>query len=174
LHELPDLQCSFHISPEFAKQLLGKRKGLTLWLLIQAIGDNAVAFAILPGLQRNAELLGDALWCRWVAVAQAKLVFIAYRVLGYLPDERKADGQAAMKAAFRLEADKGIGKLKKLAEWLGREYPSAVGSLLEGLEEVFTINRLGSPRQLCRCLGSTNVIESPYSGVRHKTHCVTG
>jgi len=94
-------------------------------------------------------------------------------VLGYLPDERKPDVQAAMKAAFALDADKGIGKLKKLAEWLGREYPSAASSLLEGLDEMFTINRLGLPKQLCRCLGSTNVIESPYSGVRQKTGRVT-
>lgn len=94
-------------------------------------------------------------------------------VVGYLPDERKADVQAAMKAAFALEADKGIVKLRKLAEWLGREYPSAAGSLLEGLQELFTINRLGLPGQLCRCLGSTNVIESPYSGVRRKTGRVT-
>jgi len=90
-------------------------------------------------------------------------------VLGYLPDERKADVQAAMKAAFKLEADKGIAKLKKLAEWFSREYPSAAGSLLEGLEEMFTINRLGLPKSLRRCLSSTNVIESPYSGVRQKT-----
>ena len=90
-------------------------------------------------------------------------------VLGYLPDDRKTDVQAAMKAAFRLEADKGIAKLKKLAEWLSREYPSATGSLLEGLEEMFTINRLGLPKSLRRCLSSTNVIESPYSGVRWKT-----
>jgi len=90
-------------------------------------------------------------------------------VLGYLPDERKADVQAAMKATFKLEADKGIAKLKKLAEWLSREYPSAAGSLLEGLEEMFTINRLGLPKSLRRCLSSTNVIESPYSGVRRKT-----
>lgn len=90
-------------------------------------------------------------------------------VLGYLPDERKADVQAAMKAAFKLEADKGIAKLKRMAEWLSREYPSAAGSLLEGLEEMFTINRLGLPKSLRRCMSSTNVIESPYSGVRQKT-----
>lgn len=90
-------------------------------------------------------------------------------VLGYLPDERKADVQAAMKAAFTLEADKGIAKLRKLSEWLSREYPSAAASLLEALDELFTINRLGLPRQLRRCLASTNVIESPYCGVRQKT-----
>jgi hypothetical protein len=57
---------------------------------------------------------------------------------------------------------------KKLSHFLCQE-----GQLLEGLDEMFTINRLGLPKQLCRCLGSTNVIESPYSGVRQKTYRVT-
>ena len=39
-------------------------------------------------------------------------------VVAYLPDERKADVQAAMKAAFKLETNDGIAKLKKLSEWL--------------------------------------------------------
>jgi len=90
-------------------------------------------------------------------------------VFGYLPDERKRDVQSAMRAAFKLDADDGIAKLKKLAEWLRREYPSAADSLLEGLDEMFTINRLGLPGSLRRSLGSTNAIESPYSGVRAKT-----
>jgi len=90
-------------------------------------------------------------------------------VFGYLPDDRKSDVQSAMRAAFRLQANDGITKLKKLADWLGREHPSAANSLLEGLDEMFTINRLGLPSQLRRCLGTTNCIESPYSGVRAKT-----
>jgi transposase-like protein len=94
-------------------------------------------------------------------------------VLSYLPDERKADVQLAMRAAFKLDANEGIAKLKKLSEWLGREYPSAADSLLEGLDEMFTINRLGLPSSLRRSLGSTNAIESPYSGVRAKTGRVT-
>ncbi|MEJ2700914.1 MAG: IS256 family transposase [Sedimentisphaerales bacterium] len=90
-------------------------------------------------------------------------------VLSYLPEERKADVEAAMKGAFKLKAEEGIRKLDKLAQWLDREYPSAAGSLREGLPEMFTINRLGLPATLRRCLASTNVIESPYSGVREKT-----
>jgi putative transposase len=90
-------------------------------------------------------------------------------VLSYLPEERKADVEAAMKGAFKLKAEEGIRKLDKLAQWLDREYPSAAGSLREGLSEMFTINRLGLPATLRRCLASTNVIESPYSGVREKT-----
>ena len=96
----------------------------------------------------------------------------ARNVLSYLPEDRKADVEAAMKAAFKLKADEGVAKLRKLAEWLDREYSSAAGSLREGLDEMFTINRLGLPKSLRRCLGSTNVIESPYSGVRSQTRRV--
>ena len=68
-----------------------------------------------------------------------------------------------------MEARKGKQKLKQLAKWLEQEYPSAMGSILEGLDEMFTINTLGLPKTLCRCLGSTNVIESPNSGIRSRT-----
>jgi len=47
----------------------------------------------------------------------------------------------------------------KVAKWLDQEYLSATGSLLEGLA-------------LRRRLGSTNVIESPNSGVRNRTRRV--
>jgi len=93
-------------------------------------------------------------------------------VLGYLPEDQKDQAKAAMQAAFLLDADKGIKKLKQLAKWFEQEYPSAAGSLLEGLEEMFTINRLGLPKALRRCLGSTNVIESPNSGIRSRTRRV--
>jgi hypothetical protein len=42
-------------------------------------------------------------------------------------------------------------------------------SLREGLEETFTLNRLGLPPSLHRCLATTNLIESPQSGVRKRT-----
>jgi len=41
--------------------------------------------------------------------------------------------------------------------------------LLEGLEETFIVNRLGFPPTLRRCLCTTNIIESPHSGVRIRT-----
>jgi len=93
-------------------------------------------------------------------------------VLGYLPEDQKDQAKAVMQAAFLLDADKGIKKLKQLAKWFEQEYPSAAGSLLEGLDEMFTINRLGLPKALRRCLGSTNVIESPNSGIRSRTRRV--
>ena len=90
-------------------------------------------------------------------------------VQGYLPDDQTEQVKCAMQAAFSLDANKGFKKLKQLAEWLKQEYPSAASSLLEGLDEMFTINRLGLPKALRRCLGTTNVIESPNSGIRSRT-----
>jgi len=94
-------------------------------------------------------------------------------VLDYLPKDRQENVRCAMKAAFQLPAEQGMAKLKKLSEWLAPEYPSAAESLLEGLTEMFTINRLELPAQLRRCLASTNIIESPNAGIREKTGRVT-
>jgi len=93
-------------------------------------------------------------------------------VLSYLPQDQHEQIQASMKAAFSLAAKEGQQKLSKLAQWLDREYPSAAASLREGLGEMFTINRLGLPPDLRRCLGSTNVIESPNGGIRRCTRRV--
>jgi putative transposase len=38
---------------------------------------------------------------------------------------------------------------------------------------MFTINRLELPGPLRRCLGTTNIIESPNAGIRQKTGRVT-
>lgn len=94
-------------------------------------------------------------------------------VLGYLHKDQHDQVRSAMKAAFQLEEKKGMAQLNKLADWLDQEHCSAAESLREGLKEMFTINRLGLPATLRRCLGSTNVIESPNSGIRQKTGRVT-
>ena len=90
-------------------------------------------------------------------------------VVDYLPEDKRDQVKSTMKAAFLLDADKGTAKLKQFAQWLEQEYPSAAASLLEGLDEMFTINRLGLPSSLRRCLGTTNVIESPNGGIRSRT-----
>lgn len=90
-----------------------------------------------------------------------------------LPDDLAEQVNSVMKAAYRMPWQEGIARLKKQAEWLSKEYPDASASLLEGLEETFTINRLELSSSLRLCLGSTNIIESPYSGVRMRTDRVT-
>lgn len=90
-------------------------------------------------------------------------------VMGYLPEDLKGQVKAALRAAFRLPAAEGMARLEKQAQWLEREHPNAAASLREGLEEMFTVNRLGLSPALRRCLCSTNLIESPHSGVRLRT-----
>jgi len=93
-------------------------------------------------------------------------------VVERLPEDQKDQVKAAMRASYRLEAKEGIARLRKLADWLEQEQPAAANSLREGLEECFTLNRLGIPPSLHRCLGTTNLIESPQSGVRLRTRRV--
>jgi putative transposase len=93
-------------------------------------------------------------------------------VVERLPEEQKEQVKAAMRASYKLEAKEGMARLRKLADWLEQESPAAANSLREGLEECFTINRLGIPSSLHRCLATTNLIESPQSGVRMRTRRV--
>jgi transposase-like protein len=90
-----------------------------------------------------------------------------------LPDELAGQVKAVMKAAYRLPWQEGVSRLKTQAKWLKVHYPWASASLLEGLEETITINRLQLPGSLRRYLATTNVLESPYSGVRRRTGRVT-
>jgi transposase-like protein len=91
-------------------------------------------------------------------------------VLDELPQEQHAQVRTLMRAAYKMEsAADGMARMEKLAQWIEREWPAAAASLREGLEETFTINRLGLPPSLHRCLATTNLIESPQSGVRKRT-----
>jgi len=94
-------------------------------------------------------------------------------VLDYLSKEDRPQVKSVLRAAWKLPSKEGIARIKKLAAWLDQKYPSAASSFVEGLEECFTINRLDVPPSLCRCLATTNIIESPHAGVRIQTRRVT-
>jgi len=94
-------------------------------------------------------------------------------VTDQVPKHLKDQVKAAMRAAYRLDPKEGMARLKKQAEWLQTEHPTAAASLREGLQETFTVNALGLPADLRRCLATTNLIESPQSGVRQRTRRVT-
>ena len=93
-------------------------------------------------------------------------------VCGHLPEDLRESVQTLMRAAYKLPWKEGIARLKKQAEWLLAEYPAAASSLLEGLEETFTINRFSLSPSLRRSLGTTNIIESPNAGIRRRTRRV--
>ena len=93
-------------------------------------------------------------------------------VLGHRPEAQHDQARAPLKAAFKLDAKEGAAQLAQDATWLEREWPSAAGSLREGLDEMFTINRLNLPSELRRCLGTTNLIDNGHSALRDRVRRV--
>ena len=94
-------------------------------------------------------------------------------VISYLPREMQAQVAAVLRAAWKLDPKEGLARLRTQIEWLERSYPKAAASLREGLEETFTIARLGLSPMLRTCLATTNIIESSLSGVQGRTGRVT-
>jgi transposase-like protein len=90
-----------------------------------------------------------------------------------LPKDRAEQVRWLMKQAFKLDAPKGKQRLKELAKDLKAQHPDAAASVLEGMDEMFTITELGLTGELARCLATTNVIESPNSVVRRVSGRVT-
>jgi transposase-like protein len=88
-------------------------------------------------------------------------------VIDYLPKaRRKAIDQRLAKIFATVDADKGIAAARRLANLLKADHPDAAGSLLEGLDEMFTVARLGINGTLRRTLTNTNCIESMIGTVR--------
>jgi putative transposase len=95
-------------------------------------------------------------------------------VLDELPDDQQGQTLNLIRAAWKVsDADEGVKRLEQLARFLERDYESAAKSLREGLNEMFTLQRLKIPPSLYKCLATTNVIESPQSGVQKRTANVT-
>lgn len=73
----------------------------------------------------------------------------------------------ALKQAWELDdADKAERLLLNLARRLDLEAPGVSKSILEGLDEILTVIRLGLPLELRRSLASTNIIESMNAVIR--------
>jgi putative transposase len=94
-------------------------------------------------------------------------------VLSYLPQHLQEQTAAVIRAAYKLPYKEGLARLKTQAAWLQKEHPQAAASLLEGLEETFTVNRLGLTASLLKCLTTTNIIENPNGTVRRQTRRVS-
>jgi transposase-like protein len=94
-------------------------------------------------------------------------------VMNELPKEQQEQTRKLMRAAFKAPtAEEGEKRLEQIARQLEHDYSSAARSLREGMKEMFTLQRLKIPVSLHKCLAATNLIESPHSGVRKRTHNV--
>lgn len=94
-------------------------------------------------------------------------------VMNELPKEQQDVTRKLMRAAFKATtAEEGEKRLEQIARQLEYDHSTAARSLREGMKEMFTLQRLKIPAGLHKCLATTNLIESPHSGVRKRTHNV--
>src|SRR6266571_2824715 len=94
-------------------------------------------------------------------------------VLDHLPEEKKAQAAWRLRAAWgQKDAQVAEKELRKTARWLDGFSPMAAASLLEGLEETLTVQRLGIRHTLCRTMSNTNLIENCFSLAAHRTRRV--
>jgi hypothetical protein len=92
----------------------------------------------------------------------------ARNILDRLPRHLHAPTRRALRQAWELDdAEKAERLLRNLARSLAREPPGVAAAILEGLDEILTVVRLGLPRELRRSLACTNIIENMLGSVRH-------
>ena len=70
------------------------------------------------------------------------------------------------------DADKAEKLLRNLARRLERDWEGVAASILEGLDEMLTVTKLGLPPELRRSLACTNIIENVMGTVRRVTRNV--
>jgi putative transposase len=94
-------------------------------------------------------------------------------VLEYLSKNGRAWVSRRMSQAYDENSEqKARTMLTALADHVQRINPDAAKSLLEGLDETLTVQRLGLPKELRLSLRSTNIIESANNGVRDRSRNV--
>jgi putative transposase len=169
------------VDVEGHKHVLGLREGASENAVVaKALLEDLVARGVKPSRRRLFVIDGakalrtaiDQVYGRHNPVQRCRK-HKERNVLGHLPKEQHDQAKATLRAAWRLHQKQGMAKIEQYASWLQRDWPSAAASLREGLEEMYTINRLGLPGELRRCLSSTNLIDSTDSGVRQRTRRVT-
>ena len=85
----------------------------------------------------------------------------------HLPKDLQKTIDRRLAAAFaHPEWSTGLERAKALARELRADHPDAAASLLEGLDDMFTVRRLGITGTLARTLTTTNAIESMISIAR--------
>ena len=104
------------------------------------------------------------------AVVQRCTLHKRRNVTGHLPKTMRATIDRRLASAFAdIDPTVGLRKANLLAKELELAYPDAAASLREGLDEMFTVARIGAGPTLRRSLTTTNPIESMISIARTTT-----
>ena len=95
-------------------------------------------------------------------------------VIDHLPEAERAWVDKKLAGIFADDnPDRGESAARALAKALEKKHPGAAASLREGLEQMFTVARLGITGTLAKTLTSSNPIESMFSIARTVNRNVT-
>ena len=142
--------------------------------VVQALIENLIERGLDPKVTRlfiidGAKALSKVIRRTFGAHApiQRCQVHKARNVIERLPKALHATARRALRQAWELDdADKAERLLRNLARRLDQEAPGVAASILEGLDEMLTVSRLGLPAQLRRSLACTNSIENMMGTIR--------
>ena len=157
------------IDAEGIKHPLGVIEGATEnAATVRALLDNLIGRGLDPAVCRlfivdGAKALSKAIrqvFGRHTPIQRCQ-VHKARNIVERLPKHFHASVRRTLRQAWEMDdADTAEKLIRNLAQRLEREAPGVSASLLEGLDEILTVNRLGLPAELRRSLACTNIIEN--------------
>src|SRR6266568_1415855 len=169
------LVAALGIDSEGHKHPLGLIEGATEnAAVVQALIDNLIERGLDPKVCRlfiidGAKALSKVIRRTFGAHTpiQRCQLHKARNVIERLPKPLHASVRRVLRQAWELDdADKAERLLRNLARRFEHEAPAVASSILEGLDEMLTVNRLGLPAKLRRSLACTNSIENMMGTVR--------
>jgi putative transposase len=169
------LVAAIGIDGEGVKYPLGLIEGATEnTAVVQALVDNLVERGLDPAIPRlfvidGAKALSKAIrrtFGRHTPIQRCQ-IHKARNIMRRLPPSLHASVRRVLRQAWELDdAEKAEKLIRNLARRLQDEAPGASASILEGLDEMLTVTRLGLPTELRRSLACTNIIENMMGTVR--------
>src|SRR5216683_259681 len=169
------LVAAIGIDGDGVKHPLGLVEGATEnTAVVQALIDNLVERGLDPAVPRlfiidGAKALSKAIRRTFgrAAAIQRCQVHKARNIMERLPKSLHASVRRVLRQAWELDdADKAEKLIRNLAQRLERDWSGVSGSILEGIDEILTVTRLGLPKELRRSLACTNIIENAMGTVR--------
>jgi transposase-like protein len=141
---------------------------------VQSLIDNLVERGLDPTVPRlfiidGAKALSKAIRRTFgrAAAIQRCQIHKARNIMERLPKSLHASVRCVLRQAWELDDPaKAERLLRNLAQRLARDWSGVAGSILEGIDEILTVTRLGLPKELRRSLACTNIIENAMSTVR--------
>ena len=144
-------------------------------VLVAAIGVDGNGDKHVLAVVDGAKALSKAIRNTFgvAAAIQRCQVHKGRNIIERLPLHLHASVKKALRQAWdQDDADKAERLLRNLARRLEHEEPGVSGSILEGLDEILTVIRLGLPHELRRSLACTNIVENALGTVRQVTRNV--